>query len=349
MDAFVEVLRRNGGVVSDELMKARGRYLDAMVDGHKYCAKARAAIFGEPDFVTATVRLCCENGIVPVIAATGSVCPTLKESVKSELDVCADISFVENTAILDDCDFDTIERYCVEFGVNVLIGSSDGRRIARKLDIPLIRCAFPIHDHVGGQRVRTLGFDGSLNILDRVANAMLDKTEASFRGDLFNKYYKDNGKPIQRDERNKTAEQCRSDAAGTPDEDISQSLREVPVVLSLGEYKRFAVATKSGSVVDMHFGHAEEFYIYESNGADTRFIETRNVNKYCSGVEDCDDKSDRWASVIRAVEDCKAVLALRIGQTPAQRLKDGGIGVISTYERVEDAVALAARDYQQKL
>ncbi|MDR3316199.1 MAG: hypothetical protein LBS98_06970 [Coriobacteriales bacterium] len=191
MDAFIEALQEQGGLVSDELLRARGRYLDAMVDGHKYCARARAAVFGEPDFVTATVRLCCENGIVPVIAATGSVCADLKPSIEAEIAACADISFAEKAEIRDDCDFDTIEKYCQELGANLMIGSSEGRRIARRLGIPLIRCAFPIHDHVGGQRVRTLGFDGSLNILDQVANAMLDKTSASFRTELYQKFYKD--------------------------------------------------------------------------------------------------------------------------------------------------------------
>jgi nitrogenase molybdenum-iron protein alpha/beta subunit len=91
--------------------------------------------------------------------------------------------------VLDDCDFYTIQEYCEFLGVNLLLGSSDGRRIAHKLDTPLIRCAFPIHDRVGGQRVRTIGFDGSLAILDQIANAMLKQTEESFRAKAYDSYY----------------------------------------------------------------------------------------------------------------------------------------------------------------
>jgi nitrogenase molybdenum-iron protein alpha/beta subunit len=189
MDRLVEVLKGVGGTLTRELEKERGRYLDAMVDSHKYCARARAAIYGEPDFVAAVVRLCAENGVLPALVATGSVAGKLKDMLADELEACRDFAFGGETVILDDCDFSVIERHCREQGVNLLIGSSDGRRIAHKMNIPLIRCAFPIHDHVGGQRVRMLGFDGSLNLLDQSANAMLSQVENSFRTELHQQFF----------------------------------------------------------------------------------------------------------------------------------------------------------------
>jgi len=179
----------SGKPMPEELIQAEGRYLDAMVDNHKYCAKARAAIFGEPDFVKSVVSLCCENGVVPGVIATGSVCPELIK-LADEASACADNIFAESPVILDDTDFDAIERACVKNGINILIGSSDGRRIASKHGIELIRCAFPIHDRVGGARVRTLGYEGSLWLLDSIANAMLKRTEESFREELYDAYYK---------------------------------------------------------------------------------------------------------------------------------------------------------------
>jgi MoaA/NifB/PqqE/SkfB family radical SAM enzyme len=136
--------------------------------------------------------------------------------------------------------------------------------------------------------------------------------------------------------------QCRSDAAGTLDNDTSIELRDdAPVQKEAGKLRRFAVASKTGAIVDLHFGHAEKFFIYESDGAQTNFLETREVSKYCLGPE-CNDREDRWESVIRAVSDCEAVLALRIGPTPEKRLRENGIDVIMTYEHVETAVAKAA-------
>jgi len=189
IDALVNTLIDAGGRVNSGVMKARGRCLDAMADAHKHCAEARAAVYGDPDFTVAMVRLCCENGILPVVAATGSVSPKLRETLAKETAECAEYHFEDNVTILDDSDFAAIEKVCRERGANLLIGSSDGRRIARSMGIHLIRCAFPIHDYVGGQRVRVLGFDGTLNILDQAANAMIEKTESTFRTSLYGKLY----------------------------------------------------------------------------------------------------------------------------------------------------------------
>jgi nitrogenase molybdenum-iron protein alpha/beta subunit/MoaA/NifB/PqqE/SkfB family radical SAM enzyme len=602
IDALIEVLCEQGGVVTDELLRERGRYLDAMVDAHKYTAAARAAVFGDPDFVKATVRLCCENGIVPVLAATGSVCRELR-TLEPEIRACADLQMTEDFRVLDDCDFETIEQYCSELGVNLMIGSSDGRRVAAKLGLPLIRCAFPIHDFVGGQRVRTLGFDGSLNLLDQAANAMITRTETTYRAELFDAYhggakaaaaekplisaeirtathpcfgdracenarihlpvapkcniscnycvrrfdcpnesrpgvasevlspqaaferyvyyrgklknlmvvgiagpgdalanfgqtkktleliraydsevtfcistnglllplyaaelkslgvthvtvtlnavdvavgakiykYVDymgtryageaaaaillanqlagiklladygivckvncvalkgvndghifevtkmarelgafvtnimphipvegsafeglerlNNKEITalRDDceinirQMKTCRQCRADAVGTLDNDISATLRSAVSAPQKSKTRRFAVATRSGVLVDLHFGQAEEFYVYDSDGADVRFIEKRKVSQYCNGKEDCGDKESKWTAVLAAVADCNGVLALRIGDSPAEKLRDAGIAAVATYEQVETAIRAAAGERAQTL
>ena len=311
MEKLIDTLTSSGGVITEETKKERGRYLDAMVDSHKHCAEARAAVFGEPDFVAAIVRLCGENGILPVLAATGSVSVKLRETLSGEIENCAHFHFDEETVIMDDSDFAEIEKICVERNANLLIGSSDGRRIARTLNIPLIRCAFPIHDHVGGQRLRMLGFEGSLNILDKAANAMIDKTETTFREVLYDQFFK------------------TPEGSGEMDKP-----------------RRFSVASKTGAIVDLHFGHADKFFIYESDDTATRFVETRSVSKYCDGSGG--DKEDQWASIIRAVGDCDAVLAVRIGPTPEKRLQENGIYVVTTYEKVETAVSMAAQEIKHR-
>ncbi|MDR0515091.1 MAG: hypothetical protein LBG81_08030 [Coriobacteriaceae bacterium] len=191
MDQFLQTVAEAGGVIPPKTLQARARYLDAMADSHKYCADARVAVFGDPDFVYALVRLMCENGILPAVVATGSVCPSLKEVVEQEAQACAAFHFAPVPRVMDDCDFSDIESACLESGANLLIGSSDARRIAQRLHLPLIRCAFPIHDHVGGQRIRTLGFEGSLWLLDAIANALIDVVDAGFRDDLHGRFFQE--------------------------------------------------------------------------------------------------------------------------------------------------------------
>jgi nitrogenase molybdenum-iron protein alpha/beta subunit/MoaA/NifB/PqqE/SkfB family radical SAM enzyme len=175
---------------SSEIVKERSRYLDAMIDAHKYSSEVSAAVFGEPDFVYGIVRFCVENGMIPVIIATGTKCSGFREKIEKELEKLDESYPMERCEIIEDTDFATIEEYTRNLKVNVLIGNSDGRRIAHKLGIRLIRRSFPIHDHLGGQRLRSLGYEGALTLLDEVANAIIDDKEENFRERLYDKYFK---------------------------------------------------------------------------------------------------------------------------------------------------------------
>lgn len=617
-DAFIAELEKAGGRRSEQIKKERGRYLDAIIDSHKYNGEGRAVIFGEPDFVYSASRLCAENGIMPVLSATGARCGSLVSLLERDIKKVADFLFIDNYKIMDNTDFDNIEKYALEFGANVMIGSSDGRRIEEKHHIPLVRCAFPIHDQVGGQRVRMLGYEGSLILLDRITNTLLSRKEHRFRSELYNKYYRDEdeglkaeapadnkksalkvamakktethpcfngcgsqygrmhlpiapkcniqcnycvrkfdcpnesrpgvtteilspeeackkyqmvrGKmpnlkvvgiagpgdslaefektkktlslireidpevtfclstnglmlPLYADEiaelgvshvtvtmnavnatigakiykhvdymgnryygevgaailmANQLAglkrltslgvvckvnivmlkgineyhipivvakakelgceitnimqmipvagsafenmpltsnkeimemrkkcelsmkqmyhcRQCRADAIGTLDNDQSINFRgctgtcpddgknvkgeEGPIL--------FAVSSKSGVLVDQHFGHATDFYIYEYKNNNIKFKERRSVSKYCTGSDSCDgmgggSKEGKIDKILETVKDCKAVLAMRIGESPKQKLRENNIETFATYDRIEDAVRQAA-------
>ncbi len=173
--------------------KERSRYLDAMIDSHKYNGEARAVVYGEPDFVYSTVRLCAENGIMPVITATGSKAGRFRELIQAEIEGLAEQLQTGFFEIMEDTDFQKIEERARELGCNILIGNSDGRRMAERLGISLVRRSFPIHDRVGGQRLKMLGYEGALTYLDEITNALLGRKESSYREDLYRRYYKETG------------------------------------------------------------------------------------------------------------------------------------------------------------
>jgi nitrogenase molybdenum-iron protein alpha/beta subunit/MoaA/NifB/PqqE/SkfB family radical SAM enzyme len=189
-DAFLNALEKLGALIPDAIRRERERCLDAMIDAHKYNAMGRAAVYGEPDLVYGLVRLCCENGLVPVVAATGSDCPSLKRALEEEIRPVAENAHVERVDVLNFADFDDIDAAVEANGANLLVGNSDGRRLAHKHNIPLVRCAFPVHDHVGGQRIRTLGYSGALSLLDSFANALISRRESVYRTELFERHCK---------------------------------------------------------------------------------------------------------------------------------------------------------------
>lgn len=195
-DALIRELKKLGSRVSEDLRKEHERYLDALIDMHKYSALGRVAVCGEPDFVLSAVNLCCESGAVPVVAATGSACRNWEESLRPQMEKAASVQFVEKYSILNDADFDEIEYAAKENGANLIVGSSDARRAAGNLGIDLVRHGFPVHDHVGGQRLRMLGYDGSLQLLDRIVNTLLSNRNARFQREQYEMYYPGASNPL---------------------------------------------------------------------------------------------------------------------------------------------------------
>lgn len=633
-DAFVATLEALGGVIPTLVREERSRYLDAMIDAHKYNAQCRVAVFGEPDLVLALVRASCENGAVPVVAATGSRCAGFEKTLAPDMARATETQFSGDFDILNFSDFAAIENALLARKANLLLGNSDGRRIEERHHVPLLRYGFPIHDRMGGQRTRLLFYDGSLSLMEATANAMLQYTEGSFREELLNKYFKeeaameaetssievvepareaaapvaapvvvavagsaaavnaerskshpcfscgacatsarlhlpiapkcnlscnyclrkydcanesrpgvttavltpaqafDRFMEVKRDMPNLTVvgiagpgdslanpeetfrtlemirkedpnitfcmstnglalpefvedmkrvgvshatvtinavdpligaqiykfamyrgkrytgetaaalllanqmaglraltqagivskvntvllkgindghipqvvdtarelgavmtnimqlipvkgsvfenmplvsnkelmdmrrsceptlkqmyhcKQCRADAVGLLGDDKSIDYRppvaeEAPVLTeikpSVARKIRIAVASKTGMTVDQHFGQAEQFYIYESDGDAASYVETRSVSRYCNGMDDCGEKAGRMAGILAAVDDCKGVLALRIGESPLKKLETKGIRVFTLYENVDKAVKDAAR------
>lgn len=183
---FLKVLQElSGKEIPQELKKAEGRYIDAIIDAHKHASEGRAVIYGEPELVYSYTKFCIENGIIPVISATGSKNPVIKElyeDIKNK--------FNEETFIFHDTDFQTIQEKAVEVGANILIGNSDGKFVSEKTGIPQVRMGFPIHDRIGGQRIMHLFYEGGMRLLDEIVNTLLEKKYTDYREKMFNKYYK---------------------------------------------------------------------------------------------------------------------------------------------------------------
>jgi len=146
-------------------------------------------------------------------------------------------------------------------------------------------------------------------------------------------------------------QQCRADAVGTVLDERPLSFGapagslQPPKCSPSGavpvpgeETFRFAVASGSGYLVDLHFGHAKELLIYSASRSGVRFLERREIGPYCSGSDECDSVQERIAPVLRAVSDCRAILVMRIGDAPRRALAEKGIHVSMTCDRVEVAI-----------
>lgn len=180
-DLFISVLKQlTGNAVPQGLERERGRLLDCMIDSHKYNFQGKSVVFGEPENVYAIVNTCMENGVFPVVVATGSKTAKLAELLKTRL---------TDYPILNETDFSQIRERSVSMAANIAIGHSDGRYLTEREGIPLVRIGFPIHDRVGGQRLLSVGYVGTTMFLDRITNTLLENKYKNYRSSMYQQFY----------------------------------------------------------------------------------------------------------------------------------------------------------------
>jgi nitrogen fixation protein NifB len=109
-----------------------------------------------------------------------------------------------------------------------------------------------------------------------------------------------------------------------------------------------AVATKGGGRINEHFGHAHEFQIFEVSARGARFVGHRRVDLYCQGGYGDDET---LPSVIKAINDCRAVFVAKIGACPREELKAAGIEPVDryAYEFIEQSALTYLEDYAARV
>ena len=109
-----------------------------------------------------------------------------------------------------------------------------------------------------------------------------------------------------------------------------------------------AVATKGGGRVNEHFGHVTEFQIFEVSAAEALFVGHRRVDLYCQGGFGDDEQ---LPSVVRAINDCHAVLVAKIGACPKDELTAAGVEAVDQYvgEFIEKAALDWFKDYRGRI
>jgi nitrogenase molybdenum-iron protein NifN len=161
-----------GSKTPRKYLSERGRLVDAYIDGHKYVSGKRAVIYGEADFVAAMASFLDEIGIVPAICATGAAPGRFKETVLAGIE-----NSQEDLRVFEDTDFLSMLDACGNAGIDMIVGSSKGYSLSRKLGVPLVRAGFPIHDRIGGQRILHTGYRGTQQLFDRIVNALIEATQ----------------------------------------------------------------------------------------------------------------------------------------------------------------------------
>jgi nitrogenase molybdenum-iron protein beta chain len=173
-DRYVMALRKQSKVeVPAPLETERGQLVDLMLDSHLYTYRRKVALFGDPDVVIGLTSLVLEMGMLPRYVITG----TPKKDFTHRLRSLFEHYGVEDCVAKDNADLFELHQWVKNEPVDLLIGSSYGKQIARAEDIPLVRAGFPVLDRYGGPLLPIVGYGGGIRLVERITHALMDRMD----------------------------------------------------------------------------------------------------------------------------------------------------------------------------
>jgi len=88
-----------------------------------------------------------------------------------------------------------------------------------------------------------------------------------------------------------------------------------------------AVGSMDGREINLHFGHAERFMIYDVQDGAISLIEERQVGRYCNSEPVHDLRAPLLKATADALQGCRALVVARIGDQPKTELERLGLEV----------------------
>jgi nitrogenase molybdenum-iron protein beta chain len=173
-DTFIDTLRRMAGVnVPEALEIERGQMVDIISDMHQYFYGKRVGLVGDPDQLMALAKFLVSLDMHPVYVITGT--PAGKKWVKEMEEVLADVPC--EVKVKAPGDMLLFHQWIKNEPVDLLVGNTYVKYIAKDEDIPLVRHGFPILDRVGHTYFPTVGYQGGIRLLEKILDALLDRKD----------------------------------------------------------------------------------------------------------------------------------------------------------------------------
>jgi nitrogenase molybdenum-iron protein beta chain len=173
-DDFIMALKDWFGCeIPKTLAIERGQVVDTLIDTHFHYQGKTVAIFGDPDHVIALTEFVLTMGMVPKYVLTGTPGkafePEIREMLKS--------AGIEGSKVKAEGDLFELQQWIREEKVDLLIGTSYGKYIARAEDIPLVRVGFPVLDRAVHPLMPVVGYRGCLRLIEQISNALLERRD----------------------------------------------------------------------------------------------------------------------------------------------------------------------------
>jgi nitrogenase molybdenum-iron protein beta chain len=183
---LMKVSEISGKAIPASLVLERGRLVDMMTDSHTWLHGKKISLYGDPDFTIGMTKFLMELGVEPlhVLCNNGS-----KKWAKAIQKVLDESPYGKNTQVFAGADLWHFRSLVFTEKPDFMIGNSYGKFIQRdtlhkgkEFEVPLIRIGFPIFDRHHLHRSTTLGYEGAMQMLTTLVNAVMERLDEETRG-----------------------------------------------------------------------------------------------------------------------------------------------------------------------
>lgn len=170
-DRFLMSLSRHANLpIPDSITEERGQLIDLIADNAKYLYGKRVALWGDPDTLIPLTEFLVSLDMKPVYIISGTPGKPFDERMSEILKDIPEAKFMSG----ERADMFRLHQWIKQEGVDLLIGNTYGKYIARDEDTPFIRFGFPIADRSGHNYFPKTGYVGATNLVIQILNAFMD-------------------------------------------------------------------------------------------------------------------------------------------------------------------------------
>jgi nitrogenase molybdenum-iron protein beta chain len=180
-DRFIDALRAVAGVsIPEQVSHERGQLVDMISDMHQYLYHKKVALVGDPDQLIAMTEFLVSLDMWPVHVVTGTPGKRFEQRIR---EITKDMPCPVNVRAAGDMFL--LHQWIKNEPVDVLIGNTYCKYIARDEDIPFVRWGFPILDRQGHQYFPTVGYKGAMRLLEKILGVLMDRQDRDAKEQSF--------------------------------------------------------------------------------------------------------------------------------------------------------------------
>ncbi len=172
-DRFIMELKESGGQdVVNVLEEEREQVIDIILDAQSYFYDKKVAIFGDPDLVIPLSEFLASIGMIPQYVVSRAPGVYFEERMKQIYE-----KYQINGIANSKTDLFELQQWLKNDRVDLLIGGTHGKLLARAEDIPLVRIGFPVLDRHVQSYLPVVGYRGAIRILEMILNALMNRID----------------------------------------------------------------------------------------------------------------------------------------------------------------------------